>query len=46
MTWRVGWGRRELKREGICVYLWLIQFYSRNQHNIVKNYPPIKNKLF
>ena len=32
-------------RGHMCIYRWFFLLYGRNQHDIVSNYPPIKNKF-
>jgi len=45
----VGWGERwegdSRERGHMYTYDGFTLFYGRSQHDIIKNYPPIKNKF-
>lgn len=47
VTWSEQLPERERVSRGkacLCTYDWFVLLYSRNQHNSLKEYPPIKKK--
>ena len=45
VMWGGRWEGDSRGKGRMCPYGWFMLMYGRKQHNIVKKYPPIKNKL-
>ena len=45
VVWGKGWEGGSGGRGHMYTYGWFMWMYRRNQHIIVSNYPPIKNKI-